>query len=67
MFKIDWVTALGGAAVGYLVKGKVEDTKSKFQGIYTGAISNLKEAFSEDSKCSENTTTKTTTGGKNGH
>ena len=48
MFKIDWVTALGGAAVGYLVKGKVEDTKSKFQGIYTGAINNLKEAFSDN-------------------
>ena len=47
MFKIDWATAIGGAAVGYLVKGKVEDTKSKFRGIYTGAVNSIKEAFSE--------------------
>ena len=26
---IDWVTAIGGAAVGYYAKGKVEDTKSE--------------------------------------
>ena len=50
MFKIDWCTAIGGAVVGYLVKGKVESTKAKFSGIYTGAINTLKESFSEDSK-----------------
>ena len=68
MFKIDWATAIGGAAVGYLVKGKVEDTKSKFKGIYTGTIKTLKESFSEDSdQSTQSTQTTTTTGGKNGH
>ena len=47
MLKIDWATAIGGAAVGYLVKGKVESAKTNFKGIYTGAIDTLKEAFSE--------------------
>ena len=55
MFKIDWATAIGGAAVGYLVKGKVEDTKSTFKGIYTGAIDTLKESFSSDEKDSQST------------
>ena len=50
MFKIDWPTAIGGAVVGYLVKGKVEDTKAQFKGIYTGAINTLKESFSEDTQ-----------------
>ena len=50
MFKIDWCAAIGGAVVGYYTKGKVESTKAKFSGIYTGAINTLKESFSEDSK-----------------
>ena len=49
MFKIDWPCALGGVVLGYYTKGKVEDTKKKFCGIYTNAIENLKESFSEDS------------------
>ena len=48
MFKIDWPTAIGGAIIGYYAKGKVEDTKSTFKGIYTGAIKTLKDSFSED-------------------
>ena len=66
MFKIDWATAIGGAAVGYLVKGKVEDTKSKFKGIYTGTIQTLKESFSEESQGTGTGTqsTQTTQGGK---
>ena len=50
MFKIDWPTAIGGAVLGYFVKGKVESTKATFKGIYTGAIQTLKESFSEDSE-----------------
>lgn len=64
MFKIDWPCAIGGAILGYYAKGKVEDTKSKFQGIYTGAVSTLKEAFSEDSKDTNNT--QASGNGKNG-
>ena len=69
MFKIDWPAAIGGAVVGYLVKGKVESTKTQFKGIYTGAINTLKESFSEDSQSTQSTqgTQTTTTGGKNGH
>ena len=69
MFKIDWPCAIGGVVLGYYAKGKVEDTKSKFQGIYTGAVNTLKEAFSEDSDQSTQGAqgTKTTVGGKNGH
>ena len=48
MFKIDWPCALGGVVLGYYTKGKVEDTKKKFCGIYTGAIETLKESFSSD-------------------
>ena len=55
MFKIDWATALGGAAIGYLVKSKIESTKNQFRGIYTGAINTLKESFSDDSKESQST------------
>lgn len=50
MFKIDWPCAIGGAFLGYYTKGKVEDTKAKFRGIYTGALKNLKESFAEDSQ-----------------
>ena len=50
MFKIDWPCAVGGALLGYYTKGKVESTKAQFKGIYTGAIQNLKEAFSEESQ-----------------
>ena len=64
MFKIDWTTAIGGAVVGYLVKGKVEDTKAKFKGIYTGAIQNLKESFSDDS--AQNTQGQTQSNGNGG-
>ena len=66
MFKIDWPCAIGGAVLGYYAKGKVEDTKAKFRGIYVGAIETMKEAFSEDSAEDQNTTKTTTTGGKNG-
>ena len=48
MFKIDWPCAMGGAVLGYYTKGKVEDTKAKFKGIYTGALNTLKESFSEE-------------------
>ena len=65
MFKIDWATAIGGAVVGYLVKGKVESTKNQFKGIYTGAIQNLKESFTEDSNGS-NDTKSGTQAGQNG-
>ena len=64
MFKIDWPTAIGGAVLGYYVKGKVEATKSQFKGIYTGAIQTLKESFSEDSQSQQ--TTQGQTGKKNG-
>ena len=47
MFKIDWVAAVGGGVIGYLAKGKVEDTKDSFKRIYTGAINSIKESFSE--------------------
>ena len=50
MFKIDWPCAIGGVVLGYYTKGKVEDTKSKFRGIYTGAIQTLKESFAENSQ-----------------
>ena len=46
MFKIDWATAIGGAAVGYLVKGKVESTKAVVRKISTDAMTSLKESFS---------------------
>ena len=48
MFKIDWPTAIGGVVLGYYAKGKVEDTKAHFKGIYTGALKNLKEVFERD-------------------
>ena len=64
MFKIDWPCAIGGALIGYYAKGKVEDAKTQFRGIYTGAIETMKEAFSEDSESQPTQTT--TTGGKNG-
>lgn len=70
MFKLDWPTAIGGAVVGYLAKGRVEATKAQFKGIYTGAIENLKEAFdSKDSQSTQSTqSTQTTNGGNtNGH
>ena len=63
MFKIDWPTAIGGAVIGYYAKGKVEDAKGQFKGIYTGAIQTLKESFSEDSQDSQQATK---TGKKNG-
>ena len=50
MFKIDWPCAIGGAVLGYYAKGKVEDTKAKFKGIYTGALESFKESFSEDTQ-----------------
>ena len=49
MFKIDWPTAIGGAVIGYLAKGKVEDIKRKCKGICTSALENYKESF-EDSQ-----------------
>ena len=64
MFKIDWPCAIGGAVLGYYTKGKVEDTKSTFKGIYTGAINTLKESFSEDSQGNGQPTQAKT--GKNG-
>ena len=48
MFKLDWPTAIGGAVLGYFVKGKVEATKSQFKGICTNAVNTLKESFSEE-------------------
>ena len=48
MFKIDWPCAIGGVVLGYYTKGKVESAKTQFKGIYTNAIENLKESFSED-------------------
>ena len=55
MFKIDWPCAVGGVVLGYYTKGKVENTKKKFCGIYTKAIENLKESFSEDYQDSQST------------
>ena len=49
MFKIDWPCAIGGAFLGYYAKGKVESVKGTFRGIYTDAVRNLKESFSDDS------------------
>ena len=68
MFKIDWPCAIGGALVGYYAKGKVEDTKSTFKGIYTGAVQTLKESFSEDSQQGTQQSQQSTQGknGKNG-
>ena len=68
MFKIDWPCAIGGVALGYYTKGRVEDTKNKFRGIYTGAINTLKESFS-DSESTENTQagTRATGNGKKDH
>ena len=67
MFKIDWPCAIGGTLLGYYTKGRVEAAKSKFKGIYTGAISTLKESFSEDSQ-GQSTQAQQSTGknGKNG-
>ena len=59
MFKVDWPCAIGGAFLGYYAKGKVEDAKKSFKGIYTGALSTLKESFSEETQSPEQT-------GKNG-
>ena len=59
MFKIDWPTAIGGVVVGYLAKGKVEQTKQKFKSIYASALENYKESF-EDSQTTNN-------GGHNGN
>ena len=50
MFKIDWPCAIGGLALGYIAKGKVESTKTQFKGIYTGAINTLKESFADYEK-----------------
>ena len=66
MFKIDWPCAIGGLALGYIAKGKVESVKSQFKGIYTGAISTLKESFSEDSQAPQATQTQTGNGQKSG-
>ena len=60
MFKIDWMTAIGGAVVGYYAKGKVEATKAQFKGIYTGAIQTLKESFSDSDQSTGTQTTQTT-------
>lgn len=65
MFKIDWPCAIGGVVLGYYTKGKVEDTKSKFRGIYTNAVNTLKESFAEDSE-SKNTQGTQAGNGKNG-
>ena len=54
MFKIDWPCAIGGAFIGYYTKGKVESAKTQFKSIYTGAVETLKESFSSDSECSQN-------------
>ena len=48
MFKIDWPCAIGGVVLGYYTKGRVESAKTSFKGIYTRAVENLKESFSED-------------------
>ena len=66
MFKIDWPCAIGGALLGYYAKGKVESAKTQFKGIYTGAISTLKESFSEDSQSTQGQSGKTGKTGKNG-
>ena len=50
MFKIDWPCAIGGLALGYIAKSKVESAKTQFKGIYTGAISTLKESFADCEK-----------------
>ena len=55
MFKIDWPCAIGGVVLGYYTKGKVEDAKNTFKGIYTGAVNTLKESFSEDSQAGQPT------------
>ena len=73
MFKLDWPCAIGGVVLGYYTKGKVENTKKKFCGIYTKAIENLKESFSEDYQDSQSTQNAQgtqgtgTKGGKNGN
>ena len=61
MFKIDWPTAIGGVVIGYFAKGKVEQTKQKFKGIYTSALDNFKESLEEESQ------SQTTNGGHNDH
>ena len=66
MFKIDWPCAIGGVALGYYTKGKVESTKAQFKGIYTGALKTIKESFQDDSEDSTQAKTKTTKGGKQG-
>ena len=66
MFKLDWPTAIGGAVLGYFVKGKVESTKATFKGIYTGAIQTLKESFSEDSEATQGQSAPRGKTGKNG-
>ena len=47
MFKIDWPCALGGVAIGYYAKGKVEATKQVVKRISTDAMDSLKESFAD--------------------
>ena len=65
MFKIDWPCAISGLVLGYYAKGKVEDTKKSFKGIYTNAVETLKESFSDDSQ--QGTQGTQATGNGNGH
>ena len=50
MFKIDWPCAIGGLALGYIAKGKVESTKAVVKKISTDAMTSLKESFSDYEK-----------------
>ena len=70
MFKIDWPCAIGGVVLGYYTKGRVESAKTSFKGIYTRAVENLKESFSEDyqpTQASQGTQGTGTKGGQNGN
>ena len=50
MFKIDWPCAIGGLALGYIAKAKVESTKAVVRKISTDAMASLKESFADCEK-----------------
>ena len=66
MFKIDWPCAIGGLALGYIAKGKVESAKTAVRKISTDAMASLKESFSDCEKPQATQQPQGQTGKKNG-
>ena len=51
MANIDWVAAVGGAVVGWIASGKVDECQSKFaQTVATGSAEGVKSALKAQAK-----------------